>query len=136
MGTSTKPDTFDLQALSHVAKKALICLPNLRSQFVELTNKLAAYDPAGPDDATRTLAKMCRTRSMLSAPSATLTVNNRKRANLEPGVVPEQVLNQELAQDDAGRNVPRIHCPWISNTSATLAGIVKTIEHARGNQLH
>ena len=24
----------------------------------------------------------------------------------------------------------------ISNTSATLAGIAKTIEHARGNQLH
>ena len=106
-GTSTKPDTFDPRALSHVAKEALIRLPNLRSQFVEPTKKLAAYDPAGPDDAARTLAKMPRTRSVLGAPSATLTAKNRKRASPEPGVAPyEEVSNQDPALDDVWRNVP------------------------------
>ena len=94
--------------------------------------------PAGPDeDAVRTLAKMPRTRSVLSAPSATLTARNRKRASPEPGVTPhEDVPNQDLALDDAGRHVPQIHCPLISKTSAIMARIAKTIEHARGNQLH
>ena len=118
-GTSTKPDTFDPRTLSHIAKEALICLPNLSSQFVELTKKLAAHDPAGPDDVARTLARMPWTSRTASAPKATLTVRNRKRANPVLGLVSrEEDLNQGLALDDAGRNVPRPPCPSISNTSA------------------
>ena len=50
-GTPSKPDTFSLRALSHLAKEALICLPNLRSRFVELTKELAMFDPAEASDA-------------------------------------------------------------------------------------
>ena len=106
-GSSTKPDTFDPRSLSHVVKEALDCLPNLRSQFVVLAKKLASSDPAGPDeDAVRTLAKMPRTICILSAPSPTLTAWNRTRTSPEPGVTPhEEVPNQDLALDDAGRYV-------------------------------
>ena len=137
-GSSTKPDTFDPRSLSHAVKEALVCLPNLRSQFVELTKKLASSDSAGPDeDAVRTLARMLRTRGILSAPSPTLTARNRKRTSPELGVTPhEQVPNPDLALDDAGRNVPQVHCPLISNTTVRIASIARTLEHARLNLLH
>ena len=56
-GTSSKPDTFDLRALSHIAKEAVICLSNPSSQFVKLTKQLAAYDPAETFDVARGLAR-------------------------------------------------------------------------------
>ena len=101
---STKPDTFDPRALSHIVKETLICLPNLRSQFVELNKKLASSDPAGPDeDEVRTLARVLQTRGILSAPRPTITIRNRKRTSPEPGVTPhEDVPNRDLALDDAG----------------------------------
>ena len=68
-GSSTKPDTFDPKALSHIVKETLICLPNLRSQFVELSKKLASPDPVGPDeDEVRTNARAPRMREVFLVP--------------------------------------------------------------------
>ena len=118
-------------------KETLICLPNLRSQFVELNKKLASSDPAGPDeDEVRILARAPRARGILSAPSPTITARNRKRTSPEPGVTPhEEGPNRDLALDDAGRNVPQVHSLLISNTRVRVDSIARTLEHARRSQL-
>ena len=131
-GTSSKPDTFDPRALSHTAKEALICLPNLRSQFVELTNKLAMYDPAEASD-----ARIPRTTRAVGGPKATLTVRNRKRANPELELMPSgENMNQDLALDNAGSSGPRGPCPLVMSTPVNIASIATAIKHARANQLH
>ena len=136
-GTSSKPYTFDPRALSHTAKEALICLPNLSSQVVEFTKKLAAYDPAETSDVARGLARIPRTTRAAGGPKATLTVTHRKRANPELELVsPGENMNQHLALDNAGSSGPRGPCPLVTNTSASIAGIATAIKYARANQLH
>ena len=116
-GTSSKPDIFDLCALSHTAKEALTCRPRLRSQFVELTKKLAAYDPAETSDVARGLARMPRKTRAVGGPKATPTVRNQKRANPESEFMPSgENMNQDLALDNAGSSGARGPCPLVMNT--------------------
>ena len=130
--------TFDPKALSHIVKETLICLPNLRSQLVELSKKLASPDPAEPDeDEVRTNARVPRMRGILSAPDSTIATRNRKRTSPEPDMtLHEDVPSRDLALDDAGRGVPsHIHGLLVSNATVKTNSIARTLEHARRSQL-